>query len=43
VNVVHEELSEIIRTYFEKELNGTFVVVEPGKYRFRKSDYNGFR
>ncbi len=36
INAVHEELSRIIRTYSEKELNGAFAVVEPGRYRFRK-------
>ena len=36
VNAVHDQFAGIIRAYSEKELNGAFVVVEPGRYRFRK-------
>ena len=36
VEAVHNTLAQIIRAYSEKELNGAFVVVEPGRYRFRK-------
>jgi len=36
VNAVHGELAGIIKTYSENDLNRAFVVVEPGRYRFRK-------
>ena len=35
-NSIHKELAKILKTYSEKELNKAFVVVGPGRYRFRK-------
>jgi predicted nuclease of predicted toxin-antitoxin system len=35
-NVVHRELERVLKTYSEDELKGAFVVVEPGRHRFRK-------
>ncbi len=35
-NKVHEELKIILKSYSEDELNKAFVVVEPGRHRFRK-------
>ena len=35
-NSVHEELKRVLETYSEDELTKAFVVVEPGRYRFRK-------
>ncbi len=35
-NAVHEELGKILETYSEQELSMGFIVVEPGRYRFRK-------
>jgi len=35
-NSVHEELKRILETYAELELKAAFVVVEPGRHRFRK-------
>jgi predicted nuclease of predicted toxin-antitoxin system len=32
----HEELSRVLRTYSEVQLGSAFVVVEPGRHRFRK-------
>ncbi len=33
---VHQELGRVLQTYSEEELQGAFVVVEPGRHRFRK-------
>ena len=33
---VHQELERVLWTYSEGELQGAFVVVEPGRHRFRK-------
>ena len=33
---VHQELQGVLETYSEDELIRAFVVVEPGRYRFRK-------
>lgn len=33
---VHEELERILKTYTEDELKEAFVVVEPGRHRFRR-------
>lgn len=33
---VHGQLSKIFDSYNEQELMGAFVVVEPGRHRFRK-------
>ncbi len=35
-NVVHEELGRVLESYSEDELMRAFVVVEPGRHRFRK-------
>jgi len=34
-NSVHEELKRVLETYPENELMKAFVVVEPGRHRFR--------
>ena len=31
----HEELKRVLSTYSEAQLAGAFVVVEPGRHRFR--------
>jgi predicted nuclease of predicted toxin-antitoxin system len=36
VNAVHQELERLLRDHSEQELMQAFVVVEPGRYRFRK-------
>lgn len=33
---VHRELERVLATYTEEQLRGAFVVVEPGRHRFRK-------
>lgn len=33
---VHAELDRVIRSYSQTELRQAFVVVEPGRYRFRR-------
>jgi len=33
---VHKELGRILITYPERELSNAFVVVEPGRHRFRR-------
>lgn len=35
-NAVHGELERVLRSYSEEELISAFVVVEPGRHRFRK-------
>jgi predicted nuclease of predicted toxin-antitoxin system len=35
-NVVHQELEKVLTSYSEDELRVAFVVVEPGRHRFRK-------
>jgi predicted nuclease of predicted toxin-antitoxin system len=35
-NIVHHELGEVLQSYSEAELQQAFVVVEPGRHRFRK-------
>jgi predicted nuclease of predicted toxin-antitoxin system len=35
-DAVHEELRRVLTTHTEVELMGAFVVVEPGRHRFRK-------
>ena len=35
-NVVHEELERVVKSYSEDELKRAFVVVEPGRHRFRR-------
>jgi predicted nuclease of predicted toxin-antitoxin system len=34
--VVHVELGRVLNSYSEEELMAAFVVVEPGRHRFRK-------
>ena len=36
VNGVHQELQKVLQTYPEEVLRMAFVVVEPGRHRFRK-------
>lgn len=36
INVVHQELNVVLTKYSEDDLRHAFVVVEPGKHRFRK-------
>jgi predicted nuclease of predicted toxin-antitoxin system len=33
---VHEELDRVLRSYSEEDLQQAFVVVEPGRHRFRR-------
>ena len=35
-NAVHAELGRVLTLYSEQELQGSFVVVEPGRHRMRK-------
>lgn len=35
-DAVHEELARVLTVYPEKELLANFVVVEPGRHRFRR-------
>ncbi|MFQ6057315.1 MAG: DUF5615 family PIN-like protein, partial [Anaerolineae bacterium] len=35
-NAVHQELERVLKSYSEEELRRAFVVVEPGRHRFRK-------
>ena len=35
-HVVHQELEQILKSYSEETLRNAFVVVEPGRHRFRK-------
>ncbi len=36
LHAVHDELERVINLYTEDELKKAFVVVEPGRHRFRK-------
>ncbi len=36
LNTVHQEIETVLRNYSEDELKDAFVVVEPGRHRFRK-------
>lgn len=36
INAVHEELGRVLNLYNEEELKQAFIVVEPGRHRFRK-------
>ncbi len=36
LGVVHEELETVLMSYSEDELKRAFVVVEPGRHRFRR-------
>jgi predicted nuclease of predicted toxin-antitoxin system len=35
-NTVYQELERVLALYSEGELKGAFIVVEPGRHRFRK-------
>lgn len=36
INAVHVELARVLQSYSEEELHKAFVVVEPGRHRFRR-------
>jgi len=36
LQAMHKELERVLKTYSEKSLKQAFVVVEPGRHRFRK-------
>ncbi len=36
LQAVHQELKRVLELYSEDELKGAFVVVEPGRHRFRR-------
>lgn len=36
VRVLHEELAKVLASHTEEELRQAFVVLEPGRHRFRK-------
>jgi predicted nuclease of predicted toxin-antitoxin system len=36
VNAVHAELERVLQSYSEEDLHKAFVVVEPGRHRFRR-------
>ena len=36
MNPVHAELERVLTLYSEQELQGSFVVIEPGRHRMRK-------
>ena len=36
INAGHNELAKVLRYYSEDELKTAFIVVEPGRHRFRK-------
>jgi predicted nuclease of predicted toxin-antitoxin system len=36
VSAIHAELERVLTLYSEQELQGSFVVVEPGRHRIRK-------
>jgi len=36
LNAVHSELERVLSIYAEQELQGFFVVIEPGRHRVRK-------
>lgn len=35
-NLVHQELERVLQEHSESELKRAFVVVEPGRHRFRR-------
>lgn len=41
VQVVHAELKRVLELYGEAELQGAFVVVEPGRHRVRRATSGG--
>ena len=42
-NAVHEELKRMLKIYSEDELNRAFIVVEPGRHRFRRLPEPGLK
>ncbi|ETW92925.1 MAG: hypothetical protein ETSY1_41475, partial [Candidatus Entotheonella factor] len=36
IHAVHEELEQVLQSYSEADLQRAFVVVEPGRHRFRR-------
>ncbi len=38
-NAVHDELAKVIKTYSEDDLKKAFVVIEPGRHRFRRLNF----
>ena len=36
INVGHDELAKVLKYYTEEDLKTAFIVVEPGRHRFRK-------
>ena len=36
LQAVHEELARVLQSYAEEALHNAFVVVEPGRHRFRR-------
>lgn len=36
VNAVHTEIQQVLQSYAEEELHNAFVVIEPGRHRFRR-------
>jgi len=36
IRAVHEELKRVLQSYTEEDLQKAFVVVEPGRHRFRR-------
>jgi hypothetical protein len=36
VQACHSELETVLRSYSEEELRNAFVVIEPGRHRFRR-------
>lgn len=36
IHAVHEELERVLQSYTEEDLQKAFVVVEPGRHRFRR-------
>jgi predicted nuclease of predicted toxin-antitoxin system len=42
-NAVHEELKRMLKIYSEDELNRAFIVVEPGRHRFRRIPEPGLK
>lgn len=41
LQAVHAELRRVLGLYGEKELQGSFVVIEPGRHRIRRAVANG--
>jgi predicted nuclease of predicted toxin-antitoxin system len=37
VNAVHAELARVLTLYSEQDLQGSFIVIEPGRHRMRRA------